>query len=523
MPQLKRNLVANYLGQGWSAVMGLAFIPLYVQYLGMEAYGLIGLFAVVQAWLTLLDMGMTPTLNREMARFKAGAHSPQSIRDLLHSLEVICFSLAALIALGMWAASGYLASNWLNAQHLPTETVARVLAIMALVVALRFCEGIFRGSLFGLQWQVWYNGVNAVLATLRHGGAVAVLAWVSPTVNAFFIWQGAVSMMTVAVFAASVHRLLPKAPSPVKFSRQALAGIWKFTSGMLGITFLALLLTQVDKVLLSRLLPLTSFGYYTLAASVAGALYMFTGPITQAIYPRMVELSTREDRAGLAAVYHQGAQLVTVLTAPAALLLSFFAAEVIFVWSGKPGLAENTAPIMSVLVLGTFLHGVTSMPYQLQIAHGWTSLAIKTNVVAVMLVIPAIFWTVPRYGPVGAAWIWMGLNAAYTLIIIQFMHRRLLPDEKWRWYFSDVLLPISGAAGVMLLAQLFRPASYQSRLQCLVFLLIAGCLSLAASIALARHIRNRLLAWISPPAGREAADKREGGIVSTVIHQIRRL
>lgn len=41
---LKRNLIANYLGQGWTALMGLAFIPLYIRYLGIEAYGLIGLF-----------------------------------------------------------------------------------------------------------------------------------------------------------------------------------------------------------------------------------------------------------------------------------------------------------------------------------------------------------------------------------------------------------------------------------------------------------------------------------------------
>ena len=57
---LKRNLIANYLGQGWTALMGLAFIPLYINYLGIEAYGLIGLFAVLQGWLVLLDLGMTP-------------------------------------------------------------------------------------------------------------------------------------------------------------------------------------------------------------------------------------------------------------------------------------------------------------------------------------------------------------------------------------------------------------------------------------------------------------------------------
>ena len=109
---LKRNLIANYLGQGWAALMGLAFIPLYIKYLGIESYGLIGLFAVLQAWLSLLDMGMTPTLGREMARFTGGSHSAQSIRDLLRSIEVVALGVAIFIAAGIWAASGWLASDW---------------------------------------------------------------------------------------------------------------------------------------------------------------------------------------------------------------------------------------------------------------------------------------------------------------------------------------------------------------------------------------------------------------------------
>ena len=494
MSQLKRNLLANYLGQGWSAVMGLAFIPLYIQYLGMEAYGLIGLFAVMQAWLTLLDMGMTPTLNREMARYTAGAHSPQSIRDLLRSLEILCFSLAVFIGVGVWAASGYLASDWLKAEKLPTAVVAQALSVMSLVVALRFVEGIYRGSLFGLQRQVWYNGANAILSTLRWGGSVGVLAWVSPTIKAFFLWQALVSLLSIAVLAVRVHRTLPKPPVPPSFSREALAGVWKFASGMMGITFLALLLTQVDKVLLSRLLPLETFGYYTLAATVAGALYVVTSPITQAIFPRMVELSTQEDQAALISVYHQGAQLVTILTAPAVMLLSFFAGGVVFMWSGNIDLAENTAPILSALVLGTFLNGLMWMPYQCQLAHGWTSLTLKINVVAVVVLIPAIFWVVPHYGAVGAAWIWVALNAGYVLIAIQFMHRRLIPHEKWRWFFADVLLPIGGAIGVMMLAKALQPASYQDRWHWFAFLLITGGLALAASAALANRIRPRLMA-----------------------------
>lgn len=501
MSQLKRNLVANYLGQGWVALMGLAFIPLYIRYLGVEAYGLIGVFSVLQALLALLDMGMTPTLNREMARFTAGAHSAQSIHDLLRSLEVLCFGIAAVIGVAVWGASGYLASDWLRADKLPEPVVAGALSVMALVVALRFVEGVYRGSLFGLQRHVWYNSASATLATLRHAGAVAILAFVSPTVQAFFVWQGVISLLSIAVFAASVHRALPPSPTPPRFSREALAKVWKFASGMLGITLLALLLTQVDKVILSRMLSLTAFGYYTLAATVAGMLYMVISPVTQSIYPRMVELSTRNDEPALVSVYHQGAQLVTVLTAPAVMLIAFFAGGVVFAWSGNAELAANTAPILVGLAIGTFLNGLMWMPHQCQLAHGWTSLSLKVNLVAVVVLIPAILWVVPHYGAVGAAWIWVALNVGYVLVAVQFMHARLLRHEKWHWYLGDVLLPVAGAAAIVALGWVVRPHSYQDRWLWLGFLAITGALATAASVMLAGRLRPKVQAVLQQLAG----------------------
>lgn len=493
MSTVKRNTVANFIGGIWSALMALAFVPVYIGYLGIEAYGLIGIFVMLAQVLALLDMGVTPTLNREMARFAAGAHTTQSIRNLLRSLEALSFALAVLIGLGVWGVSGYLANDWLQVNELSVDVVAQAISVMGWVIALRFVEGIYRGSLFGLQRQVWYNGANIVLETMRYAGAIAILAWVSPTLRAFFLWHALVSVLAVAVFGASVHGTLPHPASPPRVSREAIAGVWRFAGGMMGITFLVLLLTQVDKIILSRLLTLEAFGYYALAAAVAGVIRRVIGPFLQAVYPRLVELVTREDEAGLVFVYHQGSQLVTVLAAPAGILLSVFSGGVLFMWSGDVSLAQNTAPILSVLALGTLLNGLMWMPYHLQLAYGWTRLSLTANTLAVAVLVPAILWVAPRYGAVGAAWMWVLLNAGYALIGIHFMHRRLIPGEKWRWYFADVLLPAGGALTVILLAQTFQPTAYQDRSQWFLFLLVSGGLALATATALASHARAQVL------------------------------
>jgi O-antigen/teichoic acid export membrane protein len=495
MSIVKKNVIANYLGQGWNALMGIAFVPLYIKYLGVESYGLIGIFALLQAWMVLLDMGMTPTLSREMARFTGGAHEAQDVRNLLRSIEIIGLGIAIAIALGIWTASGWLASDWLRVERLPVDVVAQAFKIMGLVTALRFMENIYRSGIAGLQRQVVLNIVLSVMATLRGLGAVGILIWISPTIEAFFIWQGILSIMTVGLFAMVLYRALPLVEFPVKFSLAALRGIRQFAGGMMAITFLALLLTQVDKILLSRLMTLETFGYYALAGTVANALYLLPGPVTTAIYPRFTELVARADEASLTVAYHRGAQLVTVLMGTAAIMLIVFGDIVILLWTGNPELTQQISLLVSVLALGALLNGLMWIPYLLQLAHGWTSLAVKVNLFAVVVIVPAILWVTPKYGAIGAAWVWVGLNAVYGTISIYFVHRRLLLTEKWRWYRQDVAMPLSAGAFVALLLRGAIPSFANYMAQMTVLLISAGLVLTAAALA-AHTMRQQLILYL---------------------------
>jgi O-antigen/teichoic acid export membrane protein len=486
---LKRNLIANYLGQGWVALMGLAFVPLYIKYLGIEAYGLIGLFAVLQAWLSLLDMGMTAALNREMARFTGGAHCATSIRNLLRSIEIVALGIALLVGLGIWTASSWLATDWLRAEALPINTVAKAFALMGAVTALRFVEGVYRSAIVGLQRQVLYNAVNSVLATLRGLGAVVILMWVSPTIDAFFFWQGFVSLLTLGALTFVTYRALPKAKSGGQFSMSALRGIGRFAGGMMGITFLALLLTQADKILLSKLLTLSEYGYYTLATMVAGSLHMLTGPIIQAWFPRLSELHANNQQAELIKKYHQGAQLVSVFMGSAAIIMILFAESILRLWTQDAELAQRSAKLLSLLALGNLLNGLMWIPYQTQLAFGWTSLSIRINVVAVAIIVPAILCVTPHYGSEGAAWVWVALNAGYVFIGIHFMFRKILRTEKWRWYVQDVVQPLVAAIVIATSMSGFMPI-HLTHIGQIIWIFAASILTLIGGAFAATHIRQ---------------------------------
>lgn len=425
--------------------MALAFIPVYIHYLGVEAYGLIGVFAVMQAWFVLLDMGASQTLAREMSRYTAGIHSGEAIRVLLRSLELIIYLVALLSVIVIWLCVDWIATEWLSADKLSSERVARALSVTGVVIGLRFVEGMYRNALLGLQEQVWFNCAHATLSTLRFGGVVGVLAFLSPSIEAFFYWQALISISAVVVYASKVYRLMPPLSVSVRPSFIALSSVIGFAGGLFGINVLSVVLTQVDKVLLSRLLSLENFGYYVLAATLAGGISLVIGPITQALYPRLVELHAMHDHKAFSRLYHQGAQLVTMASAPLMLILVLFPDEVLYVWSGDSTLVQNTAYLLMPLALGFFFNSLMWMPYQSQLAVGWTKLSFLTNLVAVSIMVPAIIYFVPEYGAIAAAWIWVLLTAGYILLVAQFMHERILQGEKASWYLFDLMLPMSGA------------------------------------------------------------------------------
>lgn len=489
---LKRNLIANYFDQGWVALMSFAFIPIYIKYLGIESYGLIGLFALMQAWCSLLDLGLSPTLNREISRYVGGAQNSFSIHDTLRSIEVVMLFIVASIVLGVWISSGWLARNWLQSEALPIDAISQSLSIMGIVVALRFVEGIYRSAIIGMQRQVLFSAVNSLLATLRSFGALAILMWISSTIQAFFIWQCLISFFSLSLLIGITYRTLPKAKYGGRFSFAALREVRTFAFGMMGLTLLSLLLMQSDKIILSKLLSLSEFGRYTLASVFAGALYMTVAPIGQAWFPKLVELQAGNHHAKFTKSFHQGAQMVSVCMGSAAIVIIVFSEYILQIWTGDYALAHKSAALLSLLTFGNFINGLMWIPYQAQLAHGWTGLATRINISLILFVVPAYFLIIPSFGPEGAAWVWVCVNLFYFLIGARFMYQKILIGEMRQWYWNDVLRPLIFTAAIVIFLYLVMPADLE-RFSKFAWILGAGLLALVTSTLSANYVLQEVL------------------------------
>ncbi len=442
---LKGNVVANLLGRGYVAILGLVFIPLYVRFLGVEAYGLIGFYGTLGAVFVLLDMGFSTTLNRELARLSALTGNEQEQRNLVRTLETVYWGIAAFIGISVVLLAPLVATYWVNASELSIPAVTGAVRMMGLVMAFQFPFSLYQGALLGLQRQVLLNSVMAGMDTLRNVGVLGVLWWVSPTISAYFAWQLTITALQTLAARWFVWRLLPKTGQEARFRRSSLLNVWRFAAGMSAIALVTVVLTNTDKVILSKMLSLELFGYYVLAATVSSAIYKLTSPVAQAVFPRFSQLVATGATVELSRLYHRGSQVVSVVILPVAVVIARFSHEILMLWTGNPSVADQASALLSLLVIGTALNGLMCLPYSLQLAYGWTRLAFCANLLSVCVLVPLLLLFTRRYGAMGAAAVWVILNAGYVCISFQVMHSRLLKGEQWRWYTQDVGLPLLAA------------------------------------------------------------------------------
>lgn len=448
---LKVNILANYAGHVYVTLINLVMVPLYLRYMGAEAYGLVGFFAMLQMWFQLLDIGLTPTMARETARYLGGATDVLSLRRLMRALEGIFFASAVLGALIIISSSHVIAADWLKARTLPLDEVRQAILLMALLVALRWICGLYRGVISGMEQQVWLNGFNMAIATLRSVLVLPLFLWVGTTPTCFFTFQLAIAVIETAWLIRHSYRLLPLAPGSgrVRWAWAPLRGVLGFSLSVAFTSSVWVAITQTDKLVLSRLLPLAEYGYFTIAVLVAGGVMLISGPISTALQPRITSFAAAGNESGVVQIYRKATQLVTLLCMPAAMLLTFFPSEVLWAWSGDAEISRQAAPVLALYAIGNGIMAVGAMPYFLQFAKGNMRLHVIGGALLAVLLIPALVWSGQNYGAIGAGYAWLGANVLYFMLWVPLVHRRYLPRLHLRWLGTDVsaiaLPPLIGA------------------------------------------------------------------------------
>lgn len=498
MSLLRSNVVFNYVGQFYVAAAGLVFLPLYLRYLGAEAYGLVGFFALLQAWMQLLDLGISPTLGREVARLKGVPSEAFQLRRVVRSLETVFIITACIASLFVFLSREWLATEWLSFEELDNQLVATCIGLVAFVIGARWVAALYRSGINAYEQQVWLNVLDILLTTLRFPGSLLLIAWTNGDLLLFFGYQFLLAVIEQLAIGLKFYSLLPRVKQSVGFfSVEDVRRIAPFAIGIAYTGAIWVLVSQLDKLLLSKVLSLADYGYFTLVASVSAGIMLLSGPVSKAVLPRMTALLAQGHESEMLQLYRKSTRLVVCMVAPVSFVLAFFPKELVYVWTGDAVAASWTAPILPLFVLGNGILAIVAFQYYLQYAHGRLRQHVVYNTVSALISLPLVTYAALNHGPLGVAWVWLGFRGISLLFWAPYIHHRFAPGLHRDWLLKDVLPPILSSAFFLLVAKSLLPGHFPvdrvqggGAISCVIILATAT----AMLTAFPREIRERIRA-----------------------------
>ena len=496
---LKKNIAANLVAQLYVAAIGVLVLPLYIRFIGAEAYGLVGIFTLLQAWLNMLDMGLSPTVARETARFRGGGLDVLSYRRLLRAMQLIFLVLGALAALVLWCSAEWISTQWLKPIELTPAQVLLSLQLIALGVALRWVSGFYRSCISGSERLVWLGGFNASIATLRFVGVLPLIAWVDASPTAFFAYQLLVALVELGILVGMAKMLAPSvaAGQPIGWSLGSLfAPVKSLLKLSMAFSFTSvawIFVMQVDKLVLSRTLPLGEYGHFALAVLVASGILTMVNPISAALLPRLARLQAERKTEEMTRLYRQATQLVTAVAIPTALIVALYAREILWVWTGSEEVAAASREVLSLYALGNAMLVLGAFPYYLQFANGNLKLHVIGNALFVAILVPAVVVAAARAGATGVAMAWVACHALYFVAWAPVVHGKFLAGKHLAWVSRDILRVSWPSLCLVTLAALAlpRPTHKEAAVALVAVLFVACAASALHQAGAARLLRGR--------------------------------
>lgn len=438
------NTISNYIGQGYSITIAAITTPFYLQYLGAEAFGLVGFFLVLQNLLNLLDMGLSTTLVRQVAYARGQIGGFEKFQNLLKSFEMIFFVISFSSVACIFFSKNWLAHGWIKSVALNPDDIAYCINIMGLIIGVRFFSTLYRSGIIGFEDQVWINKASVIINSLKYIGSFLILVYISNEIRYFFEYQLVIGVLEAVFLGKRFYYNLPSIDSAIncfKIDWDALRAILPFALGIAYTSTILIVVTQFDKLLLSGVLSLEDFGYFSLITLIAGAVLNLSTPVFMAFLPKMTMLASKGNLKEMVDVYVNMTQVITWISFSSAVLIGIFPREILYSLTGGENAFVWGHEILFWYVLGSAIFVLGTFQYYLQNAIGTLRLYVIGSTLSFVIMVPLIYFVTIKYGALGAGQLWFAFGSIWFLGWTSVVHRKLVPGFHLKWLLKD-LLPI---------------------------------------------------------------------------------
>lgn len=435
------NLISNYGNRLWSLVSVFIFIPVYIHYLGIESYAVVGFYALLLGIISFADAGMSSAVIKEFASNSDASYKYNVLRIIEKYYILICLFIALVII----ACSGTIATYWLNSDKIPIGELVYTIRLIGVGITLQLLSSLYFGALFGLGKQIKANSFQIFWNIMKSGFVILLLILVRPTLEVFFIWQIICNLTYVVILRRTVIGDLKTSGDKMRMYLKSIPkDILSYIGGMTFIAIVSAVNIQADKIITSSFFSLKIFGYYTIASTLSQIPVIMGTPLALSMFPLFSKYSTKETVAEFNNCFVKSTFLLHSIIFPVSIILYIYTADILRLWTGTTVSAEHFDELIIVikfLVIGSTFLALQLLPFYVLLSNGKTKYNIYQGVAQIVVGLPLLYFSVKYYGLLGTGFPWMVINFGALIFLYIIVFKYFIAYGFFKFLRTIIILP----------------------------------------------------------------------------------
>lgn len=447
MSRLKNNIVYNIFGQGLLLILGFVAVKFIFKRLGEDALGIIYFSATINGiFCTMLEMGICSTTVREVSAYYES--EPKYIKDLIRTFSLFYWVFFAIAGAAIFFLAPLLVEKWIILKTMDSVTAIYILRILGIASFIALPKSFYASLFNGLQRMEFNNFIDVITAGLQQFGSIFILS-MGGNVFQVVYWYAACYVIGVIAYLVVAANLFPVKVLIPGYSSGIVKRNIHFASRMLFVSMTSAIHAQVDKVCISKLLPVGILGYYGFTYGVVSRGASLTSAISQAVFPSFSTIYKSGDHAGLMLQYQKLQDLLCFASVPILAVVPF-ALLPVFSLVFNEEIARTLLLPATFLCLGFYMNATAAIPFIFSLAVGRPDIAARQHLYNFFVTVPVTILLVYYMGVIGASF---SMVFFYTFVYFYTIRRicsECMAIPAWNWYFrvSKVYALISVTYGI---------------------------------------------------------------------------
>ena len=422
---LAKNTLWNLFGQGAPLLAAVFAIPILIERLGTERYGVLTLAWMVIGYFSLFDLGLGRALTKLTAD-RIGVGKEEEIQSLAWTALGVMLALSLVGVLAVC-----LLSPWLvhRALKIPSELQADTLrAFYWLGWSIPVVIGTsgLRGLLEAYQRFGLVNAIRIPMGLFTFLGPLLVLPF-SRSLTAVVAVLVVGRTLAWAAHALLCLRVIPGLCQKVSLAPGEIKPLLAFGGWMTVSNVAGPLMVYLDRFLIGAVLSMAAVAYYATPYELVTKLWIFPTALLGVLFPAFAA-SLAQSHDQTASLFGQGLKGLFLSLFPIVLVMVVVAEEGLTLWLGAE-FAKNSIFVFQWLSIGVFLNCLAQVSFALIQSAGRPDITAKLHLLELPFYLLVLWWAMSEYGLKGTAIAWV-LRIFVDMLALNSCVKKILPQCK---------------------------------------------------------------------------------------------